>query len=57
MDIFEPVFGNIKHSKKMNRFTMPTLKKTTIQWFYYCLVHTIEKLCKTGAIYRVVMAR
>ena len=56
MGIVEPVFGNIKNNKRMNRFTLRGLPKVTVQWLYYCLVHNIEKITTTGAINRLVMA-
>jgi transposase len=56
MGIAEPVFGNIKYNKKMNRFTLRGISKVTIQWLYYCLVHNIEKIATTGSINRLVMA-
>jgi transposase len=56
MGIAEPVFGNIKNNKRMNRFTLRGLPKITVQWLYYCLVHNIEKIATTGAINRLVMA-
>jgi len=55
MAIAEPVFGNIKNNKRMNRFTLRGLPKVTVQWLYYCLVHNIEKIATTGAINRLVM--
>jgi transposase len=54
MGIVEPVFGNIKNNKRMNRFTLRGLPKVTVQWLYYCLVHNIEKIATTGAINRLV---
>ena len=56
MGIVEPVFGNIKHTKGMNRFTLRGAKKVTIQWLCYCLVHNIEKIATTGAITRMQAA-
>jgi hypothetical protein len=53
MVIVEPVLGNIKNSKKMNRFTLRGLQKATVQWLYYSLVHNIEKIATTGAINRL----
>jgi len=44
--IVEPVFGNIRANKKMNRFTVRGLKKVNIQWTLYCLVHNLEKISK-----------
>jgi hypothetical protein len=40
----EPVFGNIRHNKRLNRFTLRVTKKVGTQWQLYCLVHNIEKL-------------
>lgn len=44
----EPVFGNIRHNKQLNRFTLRGLKKVDTQWKLYCLVHNIEKLAHHG---------
>jgi hypothetical protein len=46
--IVEPVFGNIRANKKMNRFTLRGKTKVNIQWALYCIVHNIEKICKYG---------
>jgi hypothetical protein len=40
----EPVFGNIRHNKRLDRFTLRGRKKVDTQWKLYCLVHNIEKL-------------
>ena len=40
----EPVFANIRHNKKLNRFTLRGRRKVDTQWKLYCLVHNIEKL-------------
>ena len=40
----EPVFGNIRHNKRLNHFTLRGRKKVDTQWKLYCLVHNIEKL-------------
>jgi hypothetical protein len=48
--IVEPVFGNIKAQKRMNRFTLRTKSKVDIQWRLYCIVHNIEKIANYGAI-------
>jgi len=39
----EPVFGNIRFQKRMNRFWRRGKKKVNIEWTLYCLVHNIEK--------------
>lgn len=44
----EPVFGNIRHNKQLNRFTLRGQKKVDVQWKLYCLVHNIEKLAHHG---------
>ena len=44
----EPVFANIRHNKKLNRFTLRGQKKVDTQWKLYCLVHNIEKLAHHG---------
>ena len=56
MRIVEPVFGNIKANKKMNRFTLRGRTKVSIQWLYYCLVHNLEKIATTRAINNLVTA-
>jgi transposase len=40
----EPVFANLRHNKRMDRFTLRTQPKVNVQWTLYCLVHNIEKL-------------
>jgi len=44
----EPVFGNIRHNKRLNRFTLRSQTKVDGQWKLYCLVHNIEKLAHNG---------
>jgi transposase len=44
----EPVFGNIRHNKGLNRFTLRGQKKVDTQWKLFCLVHNIEKLAHHG---------
>jgi len=44
----EPVFGNIRYNKKLNRFTLRGRHKVDTQWKLYCLVHNIEKLAHHG---------
>lgn len=40
----EPVFGNLRHNKRLNRFTLRGKEKVNAQWQLFCLVHNIEKL-------------
>ena len=42
----EPVFGNLRHNKRLNRFTLRGQRKVGTQWRLYCLVHNIEKLAR-----------
>jgi len=44
----EPVFGNLRHNKGLDRFTLRGQKKVDTQWNLYCLVHNIEKLAHHG---------
>lgn len=44
----EPVFGNLRANKKLNRFTLRGRAKVDAQWKLYCLVHNIEKLAHNG---------
>jgi transposase len=44
----EPVFGNLRHNKQLNRFTLRGRAKVDGQWKLYCLVHNIEKLAHHG---------
>jgi hypothetical protein len=44
----EPVFGNIRHNKRLNRFTLRGRQKVDTQWKLFCLVHNIEKLAHHG---------
>ena len=44
----EPVFGNLRHNKRLNRFTLRGRKKVDGQWKLYCMVHNIEKLAHHG---------
>ena len=46
--IVEPVFANIRHMKRLNRFTLRGKVKVNIQWVLYCMVHNLEKIAKYG---------
>jgi transposase len=50
LGIIEPVFGNIRHTKRLNRFTLRGRHKVNAQWQLYCLVHNIEKLQRYGPL-------
>jgi len=40
----EPVFGNLRYNKGLDRFTLRGQRKVDTQWKLYCMVHNIEKL-------------
>jgi hypothetical protein len=44
----EPVFGNLRHNKRLNRFTLRGKDKVNTQWSLFCLVHNIEKVADWG---------
>ena len=44
----EPVFGNLRYNKRLDRFTLRGQQKVDSQWKLYCLVHNIEKLANNG---------
>ena len=44
----EPVFGNVRFNKALNRFTLRGQAKVDGQWKLCCLVHNIEKLANNG---------
>jgi hypothetical protein len=44
----EPVFANLRHNKRLNRFTLRSRAKVDAQWHLYCLVQNIEKLAHYG---------
>lgn len=48
MATVEPVFGNLRANKRLDRFTLRGQRKVDAQWQLYCLVHNIEKLAHHG---------
>jgi transposase len=44
----EPVFGNLRHNKRLRRFTLRGRTKVDGQWKLWCLMHNIEKLAHHG---------
>jgi len=46
LGVVEPVFGNIRHNKGLNRFTLCGQTKVDGQWKLFALVHNIEKLAR-----------
>ena len=47
--IVEPVFGNIRFCKRMDRFTLRGRNKVNLQWLLFCLVHNIGKIARSAA--------
>ena len=54
--IVEPVFGNIRAQKRMDRLTLRGRTKVNIQWMLYCMVHNIEKILHFGTSYAMAAA-
>lgn len=48
MATVEPVFGNLRYNKGLDRFTLRGQTKVNTQWHLFCLVHNIEKLAHYG---------
>jgi len=46
IQIIEPVFSNITHCKKLDRFSLRGKKKVNGQWLLYCMVHNLGKCLK-----------
>jgi hypothetical protein len=46
--IVEPVFGNIRSQKRLDRFTLRGKINVNMQWMLYCMVHHIEKIVNDG---------
>jgi transposase len=44
----EPVFGNVRYNKGLDRFTLRGGRKVDGQWKLFCLVQNIEKLAHHG---------
>jgi hypothetical protein len=44
----EPVFANLRHNKRLNRFTLRSRAKVDARWHLYCLVQNIETLAHYG---------
>lgn len=42
----EPVFANLRHNKRLSRFTLRGRRKVRTQWQLYCLVNNIESIAR-----------
>ena len=48
LGIVEPVFGNIRTTMKLDRFSLRGRRKVNQQWQLYCLLHNVGKLHRYG---------
>ena len=46
MGTVEPVFGNIRSTIGLDRFTLRSKRKVNTQWLLFCMVHNIGKIQK-----------
>lgn len=44
MAVVEPVFGNLRSNKGLNRFSLRSKVKVNAQWLLYCRIQNVEKL-------------
>lgn len=49
LGIVEPVFANIRHTHRLQRFSLRGHTKVNAQWLLFCLVHNIGKVQRYGA--------
>ena len=50
MGTVEPVFGHLRGTLHLDRFTLRNKKKVNNQWLLYCIVHNIGKIQRYGAV-------
>ena len=50
LGIVEPVFGNIRSTRRLDRFSVRGKRKVNNQWLLYSLVHNIGKIQRYGKI-------
>ncbi len=48
--VVEPVFGNIRSNKGLDRFSLRGKEKVNGQWLLYSLVHNIEKISRYSSM-------
>jgi len=53
----EPVFANIRHTHRLNRFSLRGKTKVNAQWLLFCLVHNIGKVQRHGSQVMTIKAR
>lgn len=47
----EPVFGNIRSTLGLDRFSLRGKQKVNIQWVLYCMVHNLLKVHRYGDVF------
>lgn len=50
MAVVEPVFGNLRSNKGLDRFSLRGKEKVNGQWHLFSLVHNIEKISHYGNV-------
>ncbi len=50
MGTVEPVFGHLRGTLHLDRFTLRSKKKVNNQWLLYCIVHNIVKIQRYGTL-------
>ena len=48
--IIEPIFGNIRTTKGLDRFSMRGKGKINAQWKLFCIIHNLEKIKHYGTV-------
>ena len=46
----EPVFGNIRHTLRLDRFSLRGKLKVNSQWLMFCTLHNLKKIHRFGTI-------
>ena len=46
----EPVFGHIRHTMKLNWFSMRGKIKVNCQWLLFCTLHNLKKIHRYGSV-------
>jgi len=46
----EPVFGNIRHALRLDRFSLKGKLKVNSQWLLFCTLHNLRKIHRFGSV-------
>jgi len=46
----EPVFGNIRHTLRLDRFSLRGKLKVNSQWLLFCTLHNLRKIHRFGSV-------